>query len=326
MRKNNAMTNDQNHPEHAQESNQPMNIAALLRAAADGELTDHQCEQLDAYMSKNPEAESQIKFEQALKGSCGRVMTRPCCPDALRDKIVAMAGVADQESQVYTQQYAQGIEASNKRTRSSSFWSRSPMMGIAAAVLMMVAGTMIWQSASFTNISNAPEGLNVQQANYYNRVSNFVIDEHKRCGDDSAATAKLIRHDIDEATRYFSEEFGRELVLPDMVKAEGQIEFFGGGDCSVPSTPRSGHLRFDAYAPDGKRISLSLFVSPDPGLLPMQEGITYPLDTKACQEAGTRLFAWSKDGIQYLLVSEASDEMCAKVRNMMQAPSALGDL
>ena len=51
---------------------------------------------------------------------------------------------------------------------------------------------------------------------------------------------------------------------------------------------------------------------------------TYPMNSKACSEAGVQLFGWTNNGIQYLLVSEASDEMCAKVRQVMRAPSDIG--
>ena len=316
------MTDQHNHPEHAQENGQPMNIAALLRAFADGELTDCQCEELDTYLAQNPEAESQIAFEKAMKGCCSRAMAKPCCPDALRAKIIAMAGAqpgADAEA------YADRFEASNAQTRSPSFWSRSPVMGVAAALLIMVAGTLIWQSASL-GPSSAPEHFTSTQATYFDRVSNFVVKEHNRCCDDKVAQNKLITHDINQAVAYFSSEFEHELAIPDMVQAEGQVQFFGGGDCSVPSTSRSGHLRFDATNPDGTHISLSLFISPDPGLLPMQEGLTYPLNAKACTDSGARIFAWVDNGIQYLLVSEAEDSMCATVREIMHAPTTIGSI
>ena len=105
------------------------------------------------------------------------------------------------------------------------------MMGIAAALLIMVAGTMIWQSASFSNINGAPDTLNVQQANYYNRVSNFVIDEHARCCDEKTAKVKFIEHDINEAVAYFSDLFGAQVIIPDMGIDASTIEFYGGGDC-----------------------------------------------------------------------------------------------
>lgn len=332
------MTNDQHNPEHAQEPREPLNIAALLRAAADGELSDCQCEQLEAYLAENPEAESQIRFEKALRSCCERVMTKPCCPDEIRAKILAKADVgtvaastvaasdsSDGLSNNDDEAYAKRIEGISSYTRSQSFWSRSPMMGAAAALLILVAGALIWQSASL-GTHNAPSSLTFQQASYYNRVSEFVVNEHNRCCDDEIAQAKLIQHDIVQTNEYFSEAFEHQLDVPDPQQSGDQIKYFGGGDCAVPSTARSGHLRFDTIAPGGKRVSLSLFIAPDPGLLPLSEGMTYTINAKACQDAGTRLFAWVSNGVQYLLVSDASDEMCAQVRDLMNAPSSLSSI
>ena len=323
------MNNDQHHPKNGQDcgSELPLNIAALLRAKVDGELTDAQCQELCAYMDANPCAQSQMDFELALRGCCNRVMTKPCCPQALRDKVLAMAGqssvvIAAATNDHHVDDFAQRIDASNQRTRSSSFWTKSPLMSAAAALLILVAGALIWQSASFTT-ARAPQGLSIEQAAYYNRVSDFVVREHNRCCDDAVAQAKLINHDIDQAMVYFEQVFGQPLTMPTMDEPNSQIEFFGGGDCHVPSTARSGHMRFDAIDSAGSRIALSLFVSPDPGLLPMQEGVTYLINAKACTDSGARLFAWVNNGIQYLLVSEAPDDMCAKVRQMMKAPTKL---
>ncbi len=317
------MTNDQNHPEHAQENGQPINIAALLRAAADGELTDCQCKELEAHCAQCDDAQCQIEFEKALRRCCGRVMGEPCCPDALRAKITAMARQDDQDNQ--HDDYARRIAQSNRRTRSQRFWVRSPIMSAAAALLILAAGTLVWQSSSLSN-RNTPAHFTPTQASYFNRVSDFAVREHTRCCDDSIAQAKLVKVDINEAIDYFSQAFGTQVSVPDMDQVAGQVEFFGGGDCHVPSTARSGHLRFDVTSPEGKRISLSLFVSPDPGLLPMEEGLIYALESEACSAAGTRLFAWVRDGVQYLFVSEASDEMCAKVRGLVRAPTTFGSL
>ncbi len=321
------MTNDHDHPEHAQENGQPMNIAALLRAAADGELTECQCQALEAHCAQCDDAECQIAFEKALRACCGRVMSTPCCPDALRAKIVAMTSDGAKAPLVAQddEALARRIAESNQRTRSRRFWARSPMMSAAAALLILTAGALVWQSASLAN-RNTPTHFTPTQASYFSRVSDFAIREHTRCCDDTIAQAKLVKLDINEATEYFSQAFGSQVVVPDIDQDSGQVKFFGGGDCHVPSTARSGHLRFDVTNPDGKRISLSLFVSPDPGLLPMEEGLIYALDSEACAAAGTRLFAWVRDGIQYLFVSEAPDEMCAQVRGLMQAPTTFGSL
>lgn len=335
------MTNDRHHDERAQGeffdallNEQPPRLAPLLRACADGELSDEQCARLREYIQQRPDAASQVRFEEALRGCCSRVMKRPCCPDALRAKVAAIASAAavPENASAHAEQpsdeaYAQRIEDAGAYTRDRSFWARSPLMSAAAALLIVVAGALIWQSVSLTGASMpAHPGLNFEQASYYERVSDFVVHEHNRCCDDRAARSKLIEHDINQAVAYFSEAFERPVTAPDMATASGDVRFYGGGDCSVPSTDRSGHLRFDVVSSQGEHLSLSLFISPDPQILPLEEGKTYVINARACSKAGAQLFAWVSDGIQYLLVSEASDEACARVRGVMKAPPEMSNL
>lgn len=239
------MTNDKHHDEHAQGeffdallAEQPPRLAPLLRACADGELSDEQCARLREYIQQHPDAASQVRFEEALRSSCSRAMKQPCCPDALRDKIRAIASAAAQPSAPadpartepdHDEAYAQRIEGAGAYTRDRSFWARSPLMGAAAALLIVVAGALIWQSVSLTGASMpAHPGLSFEQASYYERVSDFVVREHNRCCDDRAAQAKLIEHDIALAVAYFSEVFERPVVSPDMLSASGDVQFYGG--------------------------------------------------------------------------------------------------
>jgi hypothetical protein len=330
------MNNEQHHPEHAQEAfldalfeESPINIAALLRACADGELNERQCERLKQVIADQPEAPVQHDFEQALRGCCGRVMHKPACPKALRERVGAIAAASSVGSPqpVQNEQYAQGTDAAGAYTTDRSFWARSPVMGIAAALMLSFAGVLIWQSTNFASNAVTPRaGMTMEQASYTENVGRFVLKEHDRCCIDAAAQAKLIKHDINSAINYFSEVFGSPVHMPDMTQTQGRIEFFGGGECAVPSTSRSGHLRFDALDDVGNTIPLSLFISPNPGILPLEEGVTYRLGSKACEEAGASLYVWVSDGIQYLLVSEATDSDCAKVRGLMNAPEALSQI
>ena len=259
----------------------------------------------------------------------------PCCPDALRERVGAIAAAARAEaenasvshSDEQAEQYAQRIEATATQTRSRSFWQRSPLISIAAVLLLSVAGVLIWQSANFGAYTVVPRaGMTLEQAAYTEHVGRFVLSEHNRCCEDEAAQAKLIKHDINAAITYFSDVFGQPVHLPDMARAQGRIEFYGGGDCDVPSTARSGHLRFDAIDQQGERIPLSLFIAPNPDIIPLEEGVTYSIDTKECREAGAHLFMWVSDGIQYILVSEAPDSASARVRGLMDAPESMSEI
>lgn len=300
---------------------QELCIAAMLRACADGELCREGCDRLKAYLAEHPEAEAQVAFEQGLKGSCERVLSKAQCPDALRAKIQAMAGGA---------MTASAIEASNTMTREKSFWQRSPMMSAMAAVLVLAGGALIWQSSSLITKGSGLGIVETSPVAYAERVGNFVAREHVRCCEERAAGKKLIHTDIAEATAYFSEKFAKQVVAPVSLNTANdsgnQIRFYGGGDCHIPATDGSGHLRFDAVGVDGNPVSLSLFIAPDPGLLEMDEGVTYVLSSSQCTKQGASLFAWVHDGVMYLLVSEADESMCAPVRQMMNAPDEIRPL
>ncbi|MBO6512958.1 MAG: hypothetical protein JJ974_03200 [Phycisphaerales bacterium] len=295
-------------------------IAAMLRACADGELCPEGCERLKAYLAEHPEAQAQVNFEKELKGCCERVMKKSPCPDALRAKIEAIAAASMAES---------SMEASNAVTREKSFWQRSPMMSAMAAVLVLAGGGLIWQSSSLITKGSGIGIVETTPVEYAERVGNFVAREHKRCCEERAADKKLVHNDIDQATAYFSEKFEKPIVTPASMDTDPlahQIRFYGGGDCHLPATDGSGHMRFDAVNSNGERVSLSLFIAPDPGFLEMEEGVTYLLNSTQCAEQGASLFAWVHDGVMYLLVSEADESMCAPVRAMMNAPDEIRPL
>jgi anti-sigma factor RsiW len=326
------MSNEQSHHEHAQDAfidalfeESPINIAALLRACADGELNPEQCERLEALLAEHPEAAAQHDFEEKLRACCKRSMTRPGCPQALRDRVGAIAASSAANAAAEEEAYADRIEGAGSYTTSRSFWARSPLMGVAAVLLLSVAGVLIWQSTSLVNSSGGGIGQ-IDQVSYTERVGNFAAREHKRCCIEEAAQRKFTERDIAQTVSYFSDQFQRAVATPDMNQHAELVEFYGAGDCAVPMTSQSGHLRFDAIDPDGNQITMSLFISPDPGLLEMDEGVTYRVSSKACDEAGANLFMWVSDGIQYVLVSEAKGETCSVVRSVMNAPENLSSI
>lgn len=342
------MNNEQHHPEHAQEAFldalfavSPTNLAALLRASADAELSPSQHERLQQLVGENASTQSRVAFEKALRGRCGQIMAQPSCPSALRERIVALAASAagndyepeNQENHhmqateaMQDEGYANRIEDLSRSTRDRSFWTHSPVMGVAAMLLLSLAGVLIWQSTNLPKGFTPGSTLNIEQASYTQRMSQFALSEHIRCCQNEAAEAKLIQRDVTQAIEYFTDRFDRPVQMPQMAQHSGQIEFFGGGDCNLPETKRSGHLRFDAFDEQGKAISLSLFIAPDPAILPLKEGVTYRVSSAACDAADARMFVWVNDGVQYLLVSEASDKTCAMVRDLMNAPANLKQL
>ncbi len=293
-------------------------IGALIRAAADQELTPEQVAEFERLCAERNCTEDRVKFERTLRESCGRVMTgSACCTEALRAKIQAMAAGTREVGG------AEGrLQAGPTRTRSMSFWRRSPGMAAAAALLLVVAGTLVWQASRLPSAA-PPAGMTPQQVAYRDRVAGFVSDEHNRCcRSDAAAQAKLIHRDPAAARDHYARTFGAGAVAMEAgtVRA-GRVSFWGGGDCHIPGSPKSAHVRFDAVSPEGEPVRLSLFIMPDTDRLPLEPGTTYRMNAQACDKAGVALYAWRAEGLTYLLVSEAKGDFCAMIRQALHAPA-----
>lgn len=330
------MTGDPTHPEGCTGHDAP-SIGALIRAAADAELTPEQVARFERLCAERDCTQDRVRFEQTLRDCCARVMTTPRCSDALRAKVAALAAQARAEDDAPASHPAsaspQGSDqpsgplAMAPATRTRAFWQRSPLLAAAATLLLSVAGVMIWQTARTTPVPPVP-GMTMQQVAYRDRIAGFVAEEHQRaCRSDPASEAKLVHRDIESARTHYAQAFGVTQVSLAQPQADaGQVRFWGGGDCHIPGTTRSAHLRYDAVNPDGEPLRLSVFIMPDNNRLPMQEGTTYRVNASSCDQAGVALYAWRRDGLLYLLVSEAKGEFCGQVRRALDAPTQTAGL
>ncbi|RMH27917.1 MAG: hypothetical protein D6692_06955 [Planctomycetota bacterium] len=306
----------------------------LIRMAADGELTDEQVAAFEKLCAERDCTRDRVLFEQTLRECCGRVMRdKPCCPEALRTRIRAMAA---SQSASHAADHGQTdsfsvVEAMAPRTRSVAFWRRSPGLAAAAVVLLSLAGVLIYQGARVpTGQTPGSPGWSGQTVAYQEQVARFVAAEHVRCCQDEAAESKMIVRDLGQARDRFARSLGVASLdlsadLPSGVDI-GSVTFYGAGDCHVPGSSRSVHARYDATSPDGTPVHLSLFVMPDEGQLALADGKTYVVTSSSCEEKGVNLFAWREGGVIYLLVSEAQGNFCKAVRKAFHAPDAVGTL
>ncbi len=307
-----------------------LSVGALIRAAADDELTEDQIRDFERLCAERDCTEDRVRFEQTLREACGKAMSdQPRCPDALRNRIRALAasggdvGAAGESGRGVPAGSA--VESMAEQTRSVSFWRRSPGMLALAAVLALFAGAMVFQGLSLPT-GPVPAGWTVEQASNRDRMAAFVAKEHNRCcNSDRASEAKLVIRDMERAKAHFIGTLGvAGLAVSPAIADSGEVSFWGAGDCRVPASSSSGHFRFDATTPAGAGIRLSLFVLPDEGQFPMDRGTTYRVTSEACDKAGVNLFAWKDSGVLYLLVSEADGGFCQTVRDTMHAPGPIG--
>lgn len=295
----NPMAFDETHPDGC--GRPAGSIGALIRAAADGELTDEQVAAFEKLCAERNCTEDRVRFEQTLRECCGRVMGAPSCSEALRARVQALA-----------EQTRPGAVRGGRAPASGrpGFWAGAPLLTLAATVLLTAAGVFVWQAARLPG--PAAPGAAHHEVAYRDRIAGFVADEHARCRTDAAA---LSLRDLDQARRHFVSAFGTECVgLSDA----DSLTFRGGGDCRPPGADRAAHFRFDAASAGGEPLAVSLFVMPDNGRLPLEDGTTYRMNARACTESGLTLHAWRAEGLLYLLVSEA--DACDAARRSLNAP------
>ncbi len=330
------MRADESHPEGCHDPAAALSIGALIRAAADGELTDEQVARFERLCAERDCTQDRVRFEQTLRACCARAMGQPQCTEALRARVRALAlqtrdahpGPALAESPDAPDGPGDEPAGADHRaapaggfptTRPLAFWRRAPALTAAALVLAGAAGVLTWQAVSLPS-ERAPFAMSTQQAAYRDNLAGFLTDEHARtCAADEGET-KLVHRDLQTARAHYAQSFGVTEAGFNLPAPADPLRFFGGGDCQPPGADRSAHLRYDATAPDGSPLRISLFVMPDNNLLPFRDGVTYRLDADACDRAGVTLYAWRADGLVHLLVSEATGELCGQVRQALNAP------
>ncbi|MBX3324061.1 MAG: hypothetical protein KF757_13855 [Phycisphaeraceae bacterium] len=258
---------------------------ALVRLASDGELTPAQAEALEALVAQKPELVESIAFERRMHESIGRVMGAVVTPAGLAGRVRAAI-----QAEAMT---SERVDALAEETRKRGFWQRRQVVGaMAAAVVLSLMAGILWQAFSIVNVP-----LDASQQAFRQELVSFVSAEHARTAQDQSLRAeKLVLHEALEAEGVLAEKFARRVVIPDCQKRA--VQFMGAGSCQIPGGGPSAHVMLQ---PD-VGPTLSLFVTSFTGQLPMVEGKTYVVNTKACGQPGTRIFSWVEGGLVYVLV------------------------
>ena len=301
------MSDEHNQSEGLRGDARPISGGALVRAAADGELTAADQRRLDELVADDPGLASGIIFEQHLREATGRVMGSVAVPAGLAERVRA-AVAADDE-------LGASLETLSDKTKQRSFWTRRSWVGAMAAVLVLgLSAALIFEA---TRVMNVP--LDASQLVYRQQLAGFLIDQHDECCEDAKkAESKLTLSDPSA----FEDEMTMRLGLPVEVPTlgdSGLLHFTGGGPCHVPGEGPSGHVLYEAeFGPQ-----ISVFVKPDNGELPLKPGKTYALNTKECGVPGARILARVKDGVMYFFVFNDGPG-CDRVLEMLgvEAPTA----
>lgn len=292
-------------------------IAALIRAAADGQLDAEQAAALEAHRAANPGEcaciDHAIGCEKQLRSACGRVLSD--CPPPSRKLYETVAAIAAQ-SRNQSRASTTGVETRAAETRERSFWAgfaAGPFVRSlgAVAALLLIGLTLFLFGSPVTDATAA----------HAREVARFVSGEHNRCElDPNAAAKKFDIAEIDRVPERYAGLTGRSLTLDDLLdtRAAG-LRFLDAGTCHVPGSEASVHIRFETTTqPEGEQPSIiSLFIQPDNGYLHLEEGKAYRL--RAENASDKTVLTWARDGRRYTLVSDRP-EPCPKVLSACGLP------
>lgn len=289
------------------EQHETLEPAALLRGAADGELSPGQQAALEAHLAQNPDDEARIAFERELRTSCKRVMSEPVAPVGLREKIAARleADAADDGDGPAP------ISIDSARVE-RFIWTRlRRASAMAAAIIVLVTVAVVYRGT--------------QNRTYATQLSSFVVAEHERCftpkGEVNSKFKVADAGDIQAASLGW---LGKDQDLGDLgvgeLIANTNLDFLGAGRCAVPGQGGSGHLIFEAQDDPGRTISLFVHrYKSDPVL---DESILYSLKAEAWPDASAPIVFWRRGEVVYYLICPIQ-ETGAEVRMAMNAPEQM---
>jgi len=302
------MTEGSHHHDHRGDEVTLTSDAALLRAAADGEVTAADQRRLDGLLDAHPHLQSSLEFERALRDATGRVMGAVSTPAGLADRVRA-AIRADAE-------VADSIDALGEQTRKPAFWARRTWMSVAAVFVLGLSAALIIQATQISQVS-----LSADQLAYRQQLAGFLSTQHDKTCQDLVEAQKGGKLKFSDPTEYEAEiakVLNHAVKVPRCDRSR-KVYFAGGGRCGVPGEGPSGHMVYNAeFAPN-----ISVFIKLDRGELPLKEGRTYALATEDCGMPGTRILTRSVDGVLYFFVfREGSGCQKALAALGVDAPSA----
>ncbi len=290
----------------------PSRRTALLRAAADGQLSPADQAALRDHLAAHPEDEAVIEFERALREGVGQWRAEPPSA-ALRARVAEIAksahAVADPVPPVVAGKVGRG--------RAALRW-----LAIAAVVALV--------SVPIVRVMTAPGPLpgpgEIITASHRASLCSFVRSQHSDC----EVHEQMVRERFRIATLGEAPEAFRGILgaAPDLGDLEHSgVRFLGAMECAVPGRGTSVHLVLDAGDPGqtaDPSAYVSLFVQQDHDELALEPGRTYRMLRNAGEiDAPAEIWVWRKDGLVYFLVAPSEQNLdAARTALGAMAPSA----
>lgn len=261
----------------------PIDLANLLRIAADDELTAEQSDRLRAHLALHPEDEAFVEFERRLRAAVGRVMGKDQAPASLR---LAVRASFEPASQALPFGSAAAPWAGRRRPFVPSGLAAGFLLLIGAAVVLSIAAPRDW--FDWRRPVHIPIGV---------EGSLGFPGEHLRCAtDEHYARSKLSLQSLDEVRAHLSDDLRWNVPVPDL--SSFGYRFLNAGDCSVIGRGSDLiHLRFGS---DADVVSVWIERSHPSDLTHsagLREGLAYrvvPVDRGMTRDLDKAYYAWRR--------------------------------
>jgi anti-sigma factor RsiW len=303
-------------------TNADLPLAALIRLAADGEISAEQERRLEIELERDPDLARRVEAEQRLRSSVARAFeSAPATPAGLRDRVAAAMASAELGDAAPLHKDSVPARMASV-TRDRSFWAGPAARVLAAAAALTLVATVFV-------VSRSPAGDPAIGSR--TRAVQFVASEHGRCVADIApGLGKFRVDDAQDMPGLAGDVLGQEITLADLIAGGVQnVAFIDAGRCGVPGGGGSMHLRFEVPSDaGGEPDTFSLFVQQNTGSLELSEGVTYALDPS---DGGTvdlkspSIYVWLRGGLVYYLVVDNA-KACGAIREHLAAPTDIEPL
>ncbi|MCB9838596.1 MAG: hypothetical protein H6813_04590 [Phycisphaeraceae bacterium] len=277
--------------------------AALLRAAADDQLTPEQAAALERHLADHPEDRARIESERALRRAVAAAMDTGPAPAALRQSIEAML----RQDRTTSSQATDTVGPAE--TRSRSFWRRTVLPVAIAAMVLLSFGVFLSQRNGQGPALNG----GFDAGALANAVS-FVEQEHRKCAD--SPEYRRLKLTVTEAADVAPATQRQLGAAPQRIQLDDQgYTFAGYGPCHVPGSGASGQL---VYMPtSGRGAPISLFIQRDKGhldnLVNTSDCVRDAIKANRAGRPGEpqpedQVYIWRANGLIYYLITDRDNE------------------
>lgn len=292
-------------------------IAGLIRAGADGELTAEEQRALEAHLRANPTDGARVEFERELRSAVKRTMGASFrAPAGLRDRVAA-AIAADDPADDSGEAETRHVETIAERTRERSFWAGAGRRVLAAAAVIVLAF-----GAWYAVTQSAPQQSILRETDGRVIVASFLTREHRFCdADKDHAKRKLLCRDPNRLSENCNRWIGEPVSLASLFEGEG-VGLIGMGPCSVPGQGRSVHLQM-TVTDNGRPILVSIFIQEASAGRGVDDGA---YDLREAQD-GSVITVWrdSATGLVFYLVSDEQAGV-ERTKDLLEVPSSTRSL